>query len=272
MDEVNQELANQSKPPVSHTGKVAKFSPTSKSHKFLIIGLIVLLLLTAVSAAYMFSQNQSFRSQLGLPSFKFLRSHKTCTYNGQTYQSGEGFKSIDGCNSCSCTETGEVACTGMACEGNEVSQSNQTENWKIFRNQAYSFKHPVNWNVAATLEDNMPEEQKYVGDKIFIVNPEETVGIIVTTGEHSWGSTGQEIIQNSPISFSINGQDVQAEESVINTQSVRTSASISLKEKEYLILFGSGYPITDDPSASLDDYYRDKNTVLEILSTFEFTN
>ena len=40
---------------------------------------------------------------------------KTCLYGGKTYKSGDGFKSTDGCNSCSC-EDGQVACTLMACE------------------------------------------------------------------------------------------------------------------------------------------------------------
>lgn len=151
MDEVNQELTNQSKSPASKTGKVTEFSPASKSHKFLITGLIVLLLLTAVSAAYMFSQNQSFRSQLGLPSFKFLRSHKTCTYNDQTYQSGEGFQSIDGCNSCSCSETGEVTCTAMACLSDvELIETDQEADWVTYQGQGFSYKYP---STLTQLED-----------------------------------------------------------------------------------------------------------------------
>ena len=38
----------------------------------------------------------------------------SCTYNGQTYRNGEGFRSSDGCNSCSC-QNGQIACTLMAC-------------------------------------------------------------------------------------------------------------------------------------------------------------
>lgn len=41
--------------------------------------------------------------------------NKSCDYNGNTYKSGEGFKDIDGCNSCSC-DNGKIACTLMACE------------------------------------------------------------------------------------------------------------------------------------------------------------
>lgn len=41
---------------------------------------------------------------------------KTCNLNGKKYAVGESFKSDDGCNTCSCTESLDVACTLMACE------------------------------------------------------------------------------------------------------------------------------------------------------------
>ncbi len=43
-------------------------------------------------------------------------STNTCDYEGVTYQVGESFPSIDGCNTCSCSEGGLVACTERACE------------------------------------------------------------------------------------------------------------------------------------------------------------
>ncbi|MDD3661593.1 MAG: hypothetical protein PHG63_00860 [Candidatus Dojkabacteria bacterium] len=49
----------------------------------------------------------------------------TCTYNGVTYEDGEGFPSTDGCNSCSCTD-GEVVCTLMACE--DLEEDGEDEN------------------------------------------------------------------------------------------------------------------------------------------------
>ena len=33
----------------------------------------------------------------------------TCSYNQKTYQVGESFPSVDNCNSCGCSENGEVA-------------------------------------------------------------------------------------------------------------------------------------------------------------------
>ena len=39
----------------------------------------------------------------------------TCSYDGATYNPGDGFPSSDGCNTCSCGPTGGVACTKRAC-------------------------------------------------------------------------------------------------------------------------------------------------------------
>jgi hypothetical protein len=38
-----------------------------------------------------------------------------CTYNGTRHATGSSFASSDGCNSCSCTSSGQVACTERAC-------------------------------------------------------------------------------------------------------------------------------------------------------------
>ncbi len=45
-----------------------------------------------------------------------------CEYSGRTYMYGESFTSDDGCNSCSCAENGQVACTDMACNVDLPSQ------------------------------------------------------------------------------------------------------------------------------------------------------
>ena len=39
----------------------------------------------------------------------------SCLYDGVNYSAGDSFKSTDGCNTCSCTSNGQVACTLMAC-------------------------------------------------------------------------------------------------------------------------------------------------------------
>jgi hypothetical protein len=41
----------------------------------------------------------------------------TCSYAGTPYHAGATFPATDGCNTCSCTSSGAVACTLMACLG-----------------------------------------------------------------------------------------------------------------------------------------------------------
>jgi hypothetical protein len=38
-----------------------------------------------------------------------------CVYQGTTHSPGDDFPSADGCNGCTCTSSGEVACTAIAC-------------------------------------------------------------------------------------------------------------------------------------------------------------
>lgn len=40
----------------------------------------------------------------------------TCTVGDETHEEGDSFPSPDGCNSCTCLEDGEIACTLMGCE------------------------------------------------------------------------------------------------------------------------------------------------------------
>lgn len=44
-----------------------------------------------------------------------------CKYDGQTYFPGESFPAGDGCNTCTCAPSGEVACTKMGCVGCEYN-------------------------------------------------------------------------------------------------------------------------------------------------------
>ena len=95
-------------------------------NKKLLFVLAIFLVIISSLGIFLYFQNQSLKSQLGLPIFKFPWTRVTCTYNGQIYQAGESVPSIDGCNSCSCDESGQVACTDMACEKEALNQVNAT--------------------------------------------------------------------------------------------------------------------------------------------------
>ncbi len=53
---------------------------------------------------------------------------RTCYYNGTTYNSGDSFRSIDGCNTCSCSSAGLVACTTIACGTGQCLYDGKTYN------------------------------------------------------------------------------------------------------------------------------------------------
>lgn len=38
-----------------------------------------------------------------------------CAYNGQRYEVGSSFTAEDGCNTCTCDQNGQIACTEKAC-------------------------------------------------------------------------------------------------------------------------------------------------------------
>ncbi len=44
------------------------------------------------------------------------RSEPTCEHGGKTYSPGQRFPAADGCNTCSCSDTGDVECTLLGCE------------------------------------------------------------------------------------------------------------------------------------------------------------
>jgi hypothetical protein len=49
----------------------------------------------------------------------------TCNYGGQSYQQGDSFESIDGCNTCNCGSNGSVGCTKMACTCNPATETHR---------------------------------------------------------------------------------------------------------------------------------------------------
>ena len=54
-------------------------------------------------------------ASIAIAGFYFIKP-TTCTINAIEYQVGDTIPALDGCNTCSCTERGEVVCTLMACD------------------------------------------------------------------------------------------------------------------------------------------------------------
>lgn len=50
---------------------------------------------------------------------------KTCSYGGKQYEPGEQFDANDTCNTCTCSDTGAVACTKALCACNPAKETNR---------------------------------------------------------------------------------------------------------------------------------------------------
>lgn len=110
------------------------------------------LAISLIALAYFALQNLSLKSQLGMSSFRLPGVSATCTYQGTTFKPGETVPSVDGCNSCSCDESGQVMCTLMACEvADQVVQNNtitkDISKWSKYISKNYYFNFPNNYYI-----------------------------------------------------------------------------------------------------------------------------
>lgn len=49
-----------------------------------------------------------------------------CTYGGQGYQPGDRFEALDGCNTCTCSASGAISCSKLACMCNPASEPHRS--------------------------------------------------------------------------------------------------------------------------------------------------
>lgn len=138
-----------------------------------------------------------------------------------------------------------------------------TADWVVFSNDTYAFKHPPDWVVEEASGEPF-------GEKVSITNSTGSVAIVVATGDLPFGF-GQVELETNPIIISVGGIEIQGEEVTVDGRSVHVVYDHSANEQSYKIIFGTGSPAGDDQLASLDDYNSQKDTLLEILSTFKFT-
>jgi len=87
-----------------------------------------------------------------------------CQLNGNTYNVGESFKSADGCNTCSCSSAGVIACTEMACNltpttttaTRSATTSSVSKDWKTYTDSTYKFSinYPSTWTINTKPSNN----------------------------------------------------------------------------------------------------------------------
>lgn len=89
--------------------------PKSNVFKTLFIIILFINIIVFSAAALIYYKTNQNKDVSDIPQTT-PESSMTCSYNDLIYKAGESFPSIDGCNTCSCTETGDNVCTEKACD------------------------------------------------------------------------------------------------------------------------------------------------------------
>lgn len=84
--------------------------PKNNFFKIIFIFLLTVLILATTAFAYFTIQNNQKKSAV-----KKTTSISNCLYNNTTYQIGDSFTAIDGCNTCICESKGNINCTNNSC-------------------------------------------------------------------------------------------------------------------------------------------------------------
>ncbi len=113
-----------------------KSQAPKKNYLFMFLGLLFALIL--VSGGYFLAKTTNLLRQ----NDPQVPTSKECSYDGKIYKPGESVPSKDGCNSCSCSEDGQVSCTAMACE-NSGSQNTIAPTVQLSSASVFSSVTPI---------------------------------------------------------------------------------------------------------------------------------
>lgn len=156
-------------------------------------------------------------------------------------------------------QTNSLSVSPTAVTSNEMSD--ETANWKMYTTTNYSLKYPTDWILT---------ESDYLNTRQ-ITNPSKTVYMLISEGQYPFGfGNSDTIMKQEDLNLKVGENEYSAKEITVNNSSIYVNLELDTQKNHYL-LFGTGYPAGDDSNKSLDDYFRSKNTIFQILSTFKFT-
>lgn len=162
--EINRLLTDdETKSDTSNTATPTKKSSVGKV--FFIFALILFLAVTTGLAYFLFlvpsntnnankNTTDSVPTNSITPTTAPADTSGTCELNDKTYQVGESFQSADGCNTCSCSADGVIACTEKACTSTTVTPATKSattssipKDWKTYSSKelSLSFRYPTSW-------------------------------------------------------------------------------------------------------------------------------
>ncbi|MBN1916224.1 hypothetical protein JW796_04575 [Candidatus Dojkabacteria bacterium] len=170
--------------------------------KKILILLSIFLLVTVISILACFLVYQNY--------------FKKYEYNGRFYRVGEGFTHMDGCNSCSFTKKGEMICTLMACDSDEILDGG-IEDGKVrldftYKNDVYKYTGAVQKptpcdgvTTDAIVRESSPEQVTLQ----IVIEPSDQICAQVITEEEISGEI--KVSKQARIEVTLNGETVRGE-------------------------------------------------------------
>ncbi|MBI2049373.1 hypothetical protein HYT32_00455 [Candidatus Roizmanbacteria bacterium] len=143
----------------------------------------------------------------------------------------------------------------------------ETANWKTYTNTRsnypYTFSYPSDWELGESEYENLAS----------LTHKKGAIAITFSDDQYPYGFGGLEAgdFETQSLKITIAGKEYATKETIISNQKAYVDFSTSAPNKIH-ILFGTGYPAAQDNIASLVEYNNAKNTILQILSTFQFTS
>jgi len=138
---------------------------------------------------------------------------------------------------------------------NTLPQANSS--WNSFHDRGYDLKYPKNWQAEYSNTFNM----------VHFYNQGDKVSISIYEKASPFPDFSGNVTQQNSINISLNGQTYNTTEYILNGRSAYINLDTS-DSKNHSILIGSDYPAK--ARGTLDDYYREKETVLKILESLRF--
>lgn len=135
--------------------------------------------------------------------------------------------------------------------------------WKTHKEVGYTFSYPADWII---------KTNGYLGEYggVILNNKQNSVSIIFSDVQYPYGFEGPGWNWKSQdLKIVVADKEYFVKEKILDNR-VYVDFKPSVDSQTVYILFGTGYPASEDKNASITDYHNSRDTILEILSTFRF--
>lgn len=150
-------------------------------------------------------------------------------------------------------------------ETSAPAPNDTTAEWNTFTGNLFSFKYPTDWTVKEEYSEY------FKGDVLTIDNKDKIVSIEITPEQQTYGFGGPESLfkEGEAVTFVFLQQSYQATEKIVDDRTIFVDQKVNVGDSDYWVMFGTGYPVNTDITASLTEYNNEKDIIIKILSTFE---